>query len=68
MRNSVLWKHHLVFGILGFDKSGLYYEGAVDDLEKSDTQLDFHPKFGTRTSSTLARKGGKFTSSETNHG
>ena len=29
--------------------------------------LDFHPKVGTRTSSKLARKGGKFTSSQTNH-
>jgi len=29
--------------------------------------LDFHPKVGTRTSSKLARKGAKFTSSQTNH-
>jgi len=33
---------------LGLDRSGLYYEGVVDDLEK---MLDFHRKVGTRTSS-----------------
>jgi len=36
---------------LGLDRSGLYYEGVVDDLEKT---LDFHRKVGTRTSSKLA--------------
>jgi len=29
---------------LGLDRSGLYYEGVVDDLEKT---LDFHRKVGT---------------------
>jgi len=48
VRNSVLWKYHLVFGILGFDRSGLYYEGVVYDLEKSDTGFlleSWHQKF-----------------------
>ena len=32
---------------LGFGRSGLYYEGVVDVLEKSDTESWHHAEFPT---------------------
>jgi len=58
---------------LGFGRSGLYYEGVVDDLEKSDTE-SWHQNFlqasefnKVMQKRVIVRKGGTFTSSQTNY-